>query len=65
MFFVLSVMHGGNRMPFMAQPVFNYLVSGSYAEVKVAATEIPDHMIRFIVEKVQSNFLLCIILVLV
>ena len=51
-FFVLSVMHGGNGMPFMAQPVFDYLVSGTYTEVKVAATEIPDHIIRFIVEKV-------------
>ena len=57
MFLVLSVMHGGNGMPFMAQPVFDYLVSGPYTEVKVVATEIPDHMIRFIVEKVQSTFL--------
>ena len=52
MFFVLSIIHGGNGMPLMAQSVFDYLVSGSYNEVNVAVTEIADPMIRFIVEKV-------------
>ena len=41
-------------MPLMAQSVFDYLVSGSYNEVKVAVMEIADPMIRFIVENVYN-----------
>ena len=39
-------------MPFLAQPVFEYLVSGIYSGISVPATEIPEPIIRFIIEKV-------------
>ena len=39
-------------MPFFAQPVFEYLVSGTYSGIHVPVTEIPEPIIRFIVEKV-------------
>ena len=48
------MVYGGNGLPFLAQPVFEYLLSGSYNAISVPASEIPDPVIQFIVEKVLS-----------
>lgn len=50
---VLSILHGGNGLPFLAPPVYKYLVTGSYDSISVSASEIPESTMKFVVEKVR------------
>ena len=51
-FLVLSVLHGGNGLPILALPVFNYIVSGAYSAIVVPEAEIPDPTLKFVIKKV-------------
>ena len=53
----MSVVQGGCGFPFLAQPVFDYLVQGHYKGMNVPASDIPDVSLRFIMGKV--SFLRC------
>ena len=44
-YFVMSVVQGGCGFPFLAEPVFNYLVDGSMKGINVAVS---DSTVRFI-----------------
>ena len=48
----MSVLHGGCRFPFLAEPVYQYLVDGLMKGVKMDVTEIPNTTLQFIVKKV-------------
>ena len=50
---VLSILHGGTGLPFLAKPVFDYLSTGHYSAI-VQETEIPDVSLRFLIKKVAS-----------
>ena len=52
-FTVLSVLHGGNGLPFLAKPVFDYLTTGCYSAIIVPDTEIPEIPLRFLIKKVD------------
>ena len=48
----MSVVHRGNGFPFLAQPVFEYLISGSYNSIYAPPEEIPDPVLQFVIVKV-------------
>ena len=50
---VLSIIHGGNGYPFLAQPVFDYFATGAYNSINVPTSEIPDPILQLVIEKVQ------------
>ena len=50
---VLSIIHGGNGWPFLAHPVFEYLVTGAYNCISVPTNEIPDPILHHVIEKVR------------
>lgn len=45
-------MLGGNGLPYLAEPVFDYISSGVYDTSVVPTEIIPDSSLRFVVEKV-------------
>ena len=49
----MSVIQGGCGFPFLARPLFDYLVQGHYKGISVPVEDIPDGTLRFIVEKVR------------
>ena len=53
MFCVLSVLHGGNGFPFLAEPVYNYIVTGAYNCIQVATEDVPDNVLQLVIEKVK------------
>ena len=50
---MMSVVQGGCGFPFMAQPLYNYIVHGSIKGINVSVSDIPDGTLRFIVAKVS------------
>ena len=52
MYLVLSVIHGGNGLPIMAEAVFQYLLFESFHASGIPAGDIPDSVLQFIIEKV-------------
>ena len=63
-YFVMSVMQGGCGLPFLARPIFDYLVRGQYKGISVPVSQIPDPTLRFIIEKVGIKFLVLILFLL-
>ena len=55
MYCVLSIIHGGNGWPFLAQPVFEYIVTGTYHCIDVPTSEIPDPVLQHVIEKVATS----------
>lgn len=53
MFCVLSILHGGNGFPFLAEPVYNYIVTGAYNCIHAATEDIPDNVLRLVIVKVK------------
>jgi hypothetical protein len=49
----MSVIQGGCGFPFLARPLFDYLVQGHYKGINVPVEDIPDGTLRFIIEKVR------------
>ena len=56
---VYFVMSGGCGLPFLARPVFDYLIGGQYKGISVPVSEIPDP----IIEKVGLKCFLVFILI--
>lgn len=52
-YFVISAVQGCG-FPFLARPLFDYLVQGHYRGITVPVADIPDGILRFIIEKVSS-----------
>uniref|UniRef100_A0A1X7V671 HECT domain-containing protein n=1 Tax=Amphimedon queenslandica TaxID=400682 RepID=A0A1X7V671_AMPQE len=51
-YFVLSVLYGGNGFPLMHDSLFNYLVYQSIDTSTVSVDNIPDQALKFLVNKV-------------
>ena len=54
---VLSIIHGGSGMPVFAEPVYDYFITGKYQKVEIDARDIPDTVLKFIIEKVIEGSL--------
>lgn len=52
-FVAMSIIQGGSGFPFLAPPVYEYFVTGKCTDVTVENDDIPDHMVKYIVEKVR------------
>ena len=50
---MMSVVQRGCGYPFLAEPLFKYLVDGCMKGINVAVSDIPDGTLRFIVGKVS------------
>ena len=59
MFVVLSVLHGGKGLPIFSASVYQYIASGSHTSIDVPICEIPDHTLKFIVQKVCIGAIDC------
>ncbi len=51
----MSIMQGGGGLPFLAEPVYNYLCTGVSTGIEVHNKDIPDHTLRFVLDKVGTN----------
>ena len=48
----MSVVQGGNGFPFLADCVYEYLVSGVSTGIRIPMDKVPDPSLRFALEKV-------------
>lgn len=51
-FTVQSIVLGGKGLPYLAEPVFDYVSCGRYDTSNVPTEIIPDTSLRFVIEKV-------------
>ena len=52
----ISIIQGGYGLPFLAPPVFEYLVSGKCTGVSVVASDVPEeNNLQFVLNKVRST----------
>lgn len=49
----MSVVQGGHGFPFLAPPVYEYLVSGKCTGITVESGDVPDHTLQFVLNKVS------------
>ena len=55
----MSICQGGSGIPFVAQPVYRYLCTGKATGINVNNVDIPDHALRFVVDKVRNGVCDC------
>ena len=60
MYCVMSILHGGNGLPLLALPVYNYIVTGSYTAITVPVSQIPDMTLQFVIRKVCACVRACV-----
>ena len=48
----MSILHGGVGLPTLAQPVYNYIVHGSYSHTNLPLSEVPESTLKFVLQKV-------------
>ena len=53
MYIVLSIVNGCDGIPVLAKPVYEYMTSGSYKDIKME--EVHDEAILAVVETVHNN----------
>ena len=51
-FVAMSICHGGMGIPFLAQPVYDYLCYEKCVGLNVNVTDLPDPVLKFVIEKV-------------
>ena len=51
----MSIIQGGSGFPFLAPPVFEYLVSGKCVGMEIEDQNIPDETLQFVAKKVQDH----------
>ena len=49
----MSILQGGNGFSFFAEPVYKYFTAGKRTGIDILNDQIPDHTLRFVIEKVQ------------
>ena len=60
-FVAMSIVQGGSGFPFLAPSVYEYFVTGKCTGITVDNGDIPDHMLKYIIEKVR---LVCILIMI-
>lgn len=58
---MLSILHGGNGLPILAWPVYNYIVTGLYSNIVVPVSEIPEGVLKFTIGKVIKHFVVVVV----
>ena len=53
----MSIVQGSHGLPFLAPPVYEYLVSGKCTGISVENSDVPDMSLQFVLSKVS-----CIVL---
>lgn len=48
----MSIIQGGNGFPALHPAVYNYMLTGTYLNLDVDLSDIPDAGVRFLIEKV-------------
>ena len=48
----MSICQGGMGIPFLAQPVYDYLYYEKCVGLNVNVTDLPDPVLKFVIEKV-------------
>ena len=48
----MSIIQGGSGFPFL---VYSYISSGKYTNIESMLDDIPDHALKFAVEKIPSS----------
>ena len=51
----MSVCQGGSGLPFLAEPVYNYLCTGELREIEITTEDIPDPSLQFVIQKVRMK----------
>ena len=49
----MSIIQGGSGFPFLAPPVYDYLVTGKCTGITVDNRDVPDHLLQFVLQKVS------------
>ena len=49
----MSICQGGSGLPFLAEPVYKYVCTGELGEIDIAAEDIPDPSLKFVIQKVR------------
>lgn len=51
----MSMVQGGHGFPFLALPVYEYLVSGRSTGVTLENVDVPDPLLKFVLRKVSGQ----------
>lgn len=51
----MSITQGGHGFPAFHNAVYDYMVTGSYLNLNVASSEVPDASVRSLIEQVCNN----------
>ena len=60
----MSIMQGGSGFPFLAEPVYRYMCTGESTGIVVSNDQVPDHTLRFVLDKVWIVFVMIIVLLI-
>lgn len=48
----LSICNGGNGLPVLAEPVYNYFAHGKCTDIALPNSNVPDGTLQFVLERV-------------
>ena len=51
----MSIIQGGSGLPFLAEPVYNYLCTGECTGLAIQTEEVPDPTVRFVLKRVGDT----------
>lgn len=51
----MSILQGGNGLPFFSECVYRYFAYGVYTKIDVSIEEIPDSTLEWVVQKVRCT----------
>ena len=51
-------MQGGSGLPFLSDPVYTYKCTGKCTEISISNEQVPDQMLRFLLEKVWQQIVI-------
>ena len=49
----MSILQGGPELPVFAKPMYDYIATGCYTGFMVPSSEIPDPVLKFVIDKVK------------
>ncbi len=49
----MSITQGGSGIPFLAKEVYSYIVTGEYTQCTVDVNDIPEGILKFVVQSVS------------
>lgn len=52
----MSILQGGNGIPYLAREVYSYIITGKYSMFDVAVEDVPTGMLKSVIEEVNNEF---------